>query len=380
MNKIVSLKHVINVMNRIFKDEMHAKRKKSLAYAVFGAFCAGRLNSSSIGRAMALLRNKTAKHSIKQVDRLLGNKKFSFNKYITHLVLWLLGQREKLVLTIDWTEFCLTGHYLLSINMVTRHGRATPLIWKTIDDRKLRNKRNRYEKQLLKRLKSIVPDNVKATVLADRGFCNTDFFRFITEELGWDFVIRIKNNIYVECVEGVVAKASEWVPRNGRILELNDAVVTKSKNAQVNSVIFFKKRGMKDAWHLASSIKGKKEYVVSLYERRFTCEENFRDVKDDRFGVGLKEVGLTTTDRRDKLLMINAIATVLLTVLGAVGESLGYSRCLKANTVKKRTHSLLRQGREYFKGVTEQYLFSFRRLFMQYIDYIEHTSLTYEII
>ena len=27
MNKIVSLKHVINVMNRIFKDEMHAKKK-----------------------------------------------------------------------------------------------------------------------------------------------------------------------------------------------------------------------------------------------------------------------------------------------------------------------------------------------------------------
>ena len=66
----------------------------SLAYAVFGAFCAGRLNSSSIGRAMALLRNKTAKHSIKQVDRLLGNKKFSFKKYITHLVLWLLGRKE----------------------------------------------------------------------------------------------------------------------------------------------------------------------------------------------------------------------------------------------------------------------------------------------
>jgi hypothetical protein len=137
---------------------------------------------------------------------------------------------------------------------------------------------------------------------------------------------------------------------------------------------------MKDAWHLASSIKGKKEYVVSLYERRFTCEENFRDVKDDRFSVGLKEVALTTTERRDKLLMINAIATVLLTVLGAVGEGLGYSRCLKANTAKKRTHSLLRQGSEYFKGVTEQYLLPFRRLFMQYIDYIEHTSLTYEMI
>lgn len=34
----------------------------------------------------------------------------------------------------------------------------------------------------------------------------------------------------------------------------------------------------------------------------------------------------------------------LLTLLGAAGESLGYDRMLKANTVKKRTHSLFRQG------------------------------------
>ncbi len=32
------------------------------------------------------------------------------------------------------------------------------------------------------------------------------------------------------------------------------------------------------------------------------------------------------------------------TLLGAAGESLGYDRLLKSNTVKKRTHSLFRQG------------------------------------
>lgn len=380
MNKVIRLKQIINVMNKIFKNNMHKKRQESLANAVFGAFSTERLNSSSIGRALALLRNKSAKHSIKQVDRLLGNTKFNFEKYIKYFVLWILGQRDKLVLTIDWTEFCLTGHYLLSINIVTKHGRATPLIWKTIDDRKLRNRRNMYEKKLLRQLHSFVPEDKKVIILADRGFCNTDFFRFITEELGWDFVIRIKNNIYVECVEGVVARASEWVLKNGRVLELQNARVTNSKHVMINSMVFVKKRGMKDSWNLASSIKGRKEYVVSLFGRRFTCEENFRDIKDDRFGVGLKEVAITTTKRRDRLLMINAIATVLLTILGAVGEGLGYSRCLKANTVNRRTHSLLRQGREYFKGVADQYLFSFRRLFSQFVVNIKHTTLTYDII
>ncbi len=35
---------------------------------------------------------------------------------------------------------------------------------------------------------------------------------------------------------------------------------------------------------------------------------------------------------------------VLLTLLGAAGEALGYDRHLKSNTSKRRTHSLFRQG------------------------------------
>ena len=42
--------------------------------------------------------------------------------------------------------------------------------------------------------------------------------------------------------------------------------------------------------------------------------------------------------------LLSAMAIALLTLLGAAGESIGYDRMLKANTVKRRTHSLFRQG------------------------------------
>ena len=45
-----------------------------------------------------------------------------------------------------------------------------------------------------------------------------------------------------------------------------------------------------------------------------------------------------------RLWLLSALAMVLLTLLGMAGESLGYDRMLKANTVKKRRHSLFRQG------------------------------------
>ena len=48
--------------------------------------------------------------------------------------------------------------------------------------------------------------------------------------------------------------------------------------------------------------------------------------------------------RRDRMLLLSALSIALLTLLGTVGESLGYDRWLKANTVKTRTHSLFRQG------------------------------------
>ena len=48
--------------------------------------------------------------------------------------------------------------------------------------------------------------------------------------------------------------------------------------------------------------------------------------------------------RRDRLLLVSAFAVALLTLLGAVGESLGMDRLLKSNTSKTRTHSLFRQG------------------------------------
>ena len=74
--------------------------------------------------------------------------------------------------------------------------------------------------------------------------------------------------------------------------------------------------------------------AVKLYGRRFTIEETFRDTKDPRYGLGLSATHVHDTKRRDRLLMICAMAMTLLTLLGAAGESLGMDRMLKANTVK----------------------------------------------
>src|SRR5271166_5934674 len=102
---------------------------------------------------------------------------------------------------------------------------------------------------------------------------------------------------------------------------------------------------MKEAWCLAvSNAAASTAMQVNYYAKRWTIEPNFRDTKDLRFGMGLGATRIGEPTRRDRLLLINAFAMVLLTMLGATGESLGMDRLLKSNTSKTRAHSLFRQG------------------------------------
>src|ERR671910_319396 len=84
--------------------------------------------------------------------------------------------------------------------------------------------------------------------------------------------------------------------------------------------------------------------IIDLSSNRWGVEPSFRDTMDLRFGLGLSSVRISDPQRRDRLLLLNAFAVVLLTLLGAAGESLGMDRHLKSNTVRTRTHSLFRQG------------------------------------
>ena len=106
-----------------------------------------------------------------------------------------------------------------------------------------------------------------------------------------------------------------------------------------------KAAGMKEPWHLAASDGAlSAPQIIKLYSRRWTIEPSFRESKDLRFGMGMSALRIDDPQRRDRLLLLNAFAIMLLTILGAAGESLGMDRQLRTSTAKRRVHSLFRQG------------------------------------
>ncbi len=89
------------------------------------------------------------KHAIKQVDRLLGNTGVNVWDWFTHWVLFVVAAREERVVALDWTEFDKDDHATIAIYLVTSHGRATLLVWKTVQKSELKNRRNDYEASLI---------------------------------------------------------------------------------------------------------------------------------------------------------------------------------------------------------------------------------------
>jgi hypothetical protein len=125
---------------------------------------------------------------------------------------------------------------------------------------------------------------------------------------------------------------------------LRDAEISAARQ-KVGAVVCVKAVGMKEAWHLAISDGSlSAPAVIKLYSKRWTIEPSFRDSKDLRFGMGMSLLRIDNPQRRDRLLLLNAFAIRLLTILGAAGESLGMDRQLRTSTAKRRVHSLFRQG------------------------------------
>ena len=105
----------------------------------------------------------------------------------------------------------------------------------------------------------------------------------------------------------------------------------------VEKFVCTKQKNMKDAWYLVSNRKDLSGAdIVKNYAKRWKIEPYFRDVNDQRFGMGLESTHISTPERRDRLFFISAIAVAILTLLGAAGESIGFDRKLKVNTVKKK--------------------------------------------
>ena len=339
-----SFQEVRDVLGGLLEQDLHVKRVDSLCNATVGVLHSASLAVCAIGQGLAVARSLKLKHAVKQVDRLLSNPAIEVDDILVRWVPYIIGARTAIVVALDWTDFDADNQATIMVALISDHGRSTPLVWLTVDKDTLKDHRSLYEHRVLVRLAELLPAWVKVCVVADRGFGDQKLYQMLTEELYFDYVIRFRGNIAVTATTGETRTAAAWVRAGGGARVLRGALVTADRYP-VGTVVCVQDKAMKQAWCLAaSSTDATARQLTGYYGRRWGIECGLRDTKDLRFGMGLATMHVKSPERRDRLWLINAFAVVLLTLLGAAGEALGYDRMLKTNTVKRRVHSLFRQG------------------------------------
>jgi len=311
------------------------------------------------------------KHSIKRIDRLLGNPRLHretevFFRALTKLL--LAGHTEPLIL-VDWTQID-EQRYALSA-AVPVDGRALPIYWEVHDKSKLGNRH--VQMSFLATLTGLVPHGCWPVVVTDAGFSN-HWFRAVVD-MGWDYVGRTRGRVNLRYGE-----ATEWRPASKLHTEAGSHArdfgpCDLGQTNPIGTRIVLAKRyrrnplrpkarrrrsdrgrgyqraiqRAKQPWVLATSLPDRNaEAVVRIYAKRMQIEESYRDAKNHRFGWSFRDAKATTDERYLVLLLVASLAMLALTLIGQAAESRGWHHRYQANTIRKRrVLSLFFLGKTY---------------------------------
>src|SRR3954463_14435998 len=105
---LMQVKNVRSFLDSVLDEDIHTKRVDSLANATLGVMTGASLGVAIIGKSLA--QALLPKHAIKQVDRLLSNRKLEAWDIFATWVPELVGSRPDLIVAMDWTDFDADGH------------------------------------------------------------------------------------------------------------------------------------------------------------------------------------------------------------------------------------------------------------------------------
>jgi hypothetical protein len=186
------------------------------------------------------------------------------------------------------TDFDANGQTIIMLSLLTRHGRATPLMWLTVETATLKSHRNEYEYQALVRLADALPLDTKVCIVADRGVGDQKVYRFRTEDLKFDYVICSRGNITVTGGgrRGAHRRWVGWTRRTRRPAARRPR--DRGALSGWHRCVCVRDEDMKQTWCLATNLTNATASVLKeLYGKRCGIECGFRDTKDLHFDMGI---------------------------------------------------------------------------------------------
>ena len=141
----------------------------------------------------------------------------------------------------------------------------------------------------------------------------------------------------------------------------------RGKKVQASASLKHGKRE-REPWLLVSSLSTDiytPEQIIALYKKRSQIEEAFRDLKNTRNGFSLRHCLSFSIQRLNIALLIAAIATLLLWIVGSIAKQQDQHVQFQANTIRHRSvlstftigwHYLKRKGQRLSQYMIKQAL------------------------
>jgi hypothetical protein len=324
-------KHVLKLCQAI-----HAKRLAVLFAAVGALARSRRLSLTGLGRS--LRSSAEVKHNIKRMDRLLGNEQlYEERESIYAAVIQLvISSAQRPVIVMDWSELTWNKKYQLLRAAVPVDGRALSI----------------YEE--------VHPQSKLGNARVDAGF-RAPWFKAV-EKVGWDWIGRVRAQTlfqwpglesWLRC-KSLYAKATHRPRCLGRVtltrsnpLGCHLYLLKNRKRNRVKRTIYGTRSRahysltvaarQSEPWLLASSLNISPKKVTQIYRRRMQIEENFRDMKNTRWGFSLRETRTKSAHRLSILVLIGTLAHLAVWLLGKAGRRKNLHHGFQANTVRDST-------------------------------------------
>ena len=246
----------------------------------------------------------------RRCQRFFANRRIDVEALYGPLILWAIQHWQKpgqsLHLALDTTV--LDNRFCVVMLSVICHGRAVPLLWRTLEHPSA-SVSAQVVIALLEQADRLLARFEAITLLADRGFPSSELLGWFEGRARWGYVMRLRSDTWIDGAGAPLGcEVRQLQLQKGQYRALRGVRLWAAGCRRANLVLAFP-TGVEvdERWYLISNLKPSFD-LVWTYSDRFCCEQLFRDQKSGIFQ--LENSRLQDPERLHRLLLVLAIAVL----------------------------------------------------------------------
>jgi hypothetical protein len=311
-----------------------ARHLHTLCWMMVGMIQSQNVHLNGFG-VYVLTRAKIAQSHQRRFRRWLSNRRIDVISAHQALVDQALSgwKQQRLYLSLDttlvWNCFCIVW-----VGVVYR-GRTIPVAWRIVAHSSS-SVRLWTIQRVLRQAARVMPDGVAIVLLADRGFADGKLMKYLRENLGWHFRIRIKHSFQFQ-IEGQWRKVSSVQLQPGQAYFTPVVSVGKTKPYPNVYLAFAHDKQSCEQWVIVSDEPTTLQ-TFAQYRLRFQVEESFLDLKSNGFNLEASRL-------RDKFALSQLCGVIALTMLFLVLQGMN----VVASGNRRQVDAHWNRGMSYLK-------------------------------